>query len=65
MKRRYYRLRRWLRGLWFDWRCPEAKANEGVCCCGSPVEHHGWGDGHSPVDMYHYYRDAYITEGEK
>ncbi|WYV98895.1 hypothetical protein [Stenotrophomonas phage CM2] len=24
-----------------------------------------WGDAAGPVDMYHYYRDAYITEGEK
>ncbi len=25
-----------------------------TCCCGSPVDSHGMGDGHSPVDMYHY-----------
>jgi hypothetical protein len=25
-----------------------------TCCCGSPVDTHGMGDGHSPVDMYHY-----------
>ena len=22
----------------------------GCCCCGSPVDSHGFGDGHSPVD---------------
>lgn len=25
-----------------------------TCCCGSPVDSHGYGDGHSPVDQYHY-----------
>lgn len=25
-----------------------------TCCCGNPVDTHGMGDGHSPVDMYHY-----------
>ena len=25
-----------------------------TCCCGNPVDSHGYGDGHSPVDMYHY-----------
>lgn len=25
-----------------------------TCCCGNPVDSHGMGDGHSPVDMYHY-----------
>lgn len=23
----------------------------GYCCCGNPVESHGYGDGHSPVDQ--------------
>lgn len=27
----------------------------GVCCCGSPVEGHGFGDGHSPVDEGSYF----------
>lgn len=26
----------------------------GYCCCGSPVDSHGFGDGHSPVDDGHY-----------
>lgn len=25
-----------------------------TCCCGNPVDIHGIGDGHSPVDQYHY-----------
>lgn len=25
-----------------------------TCCCGNPVDSHGMGDGHSPVDKYHY-----------
>lgn len=25
-----------------------------TCCCGNPVDNHGTGDGHSPVDQYHY-----------
>lgn len=25
-----------------------------TCCCGNPVDSHGMGDGHSPVDQYHY-----------
>ena len=28
---------------------------DGVCCCGSSVEAHGFGDGHSPVDALAYY----------
>lgn len=27
----------------------------GCCCCGSPCESHGFGDGHSPVDAGTYY----------
>ncbi|WLF95713.1 hypothetical protein Q5698_08520 [Brucella intermedia] len=25
-----------------------------TCCCGNSVDSHGMGDGHSPVDQYHY-----------
>lgn len=32
-----------------------ADVETGVCCCGSPVETHGFGDGHSPVDQGGYY----------
>lgn len=28
---------------------------EGCCMCGSPVDSHGIGDGHSPVDAGEYY----------
>jgi hypothetical protein len=31
-----------------------APLESGVCCCGSPVEGHGFGDGHSPVDELAY-----------
>lgn len=55
-------LRRWYWGLVFDLTCKEAKASKGTCCCGSPVDSHGWGDGHSPVDMYHYHKDRYIDK---
>lgn len=59
---RWVRFRRWIRGLWFDYHVsPEAKTYEGTCCCGSPIDRHGWGDGHSPVDMYHYYKDRYVS----
>lgn len=39
----------WYRGKWFDFRNCQHRCNE-----------HGWGDGHSPVDMWHHYRDNYI-----
>lgn len=25
-----------------------------TCCCGDPVDAHGYGSGHSPLDQYHY-----------
>lgn len=31
-----------------------APMESGVCCCGSPVDGHGFGDGHSPVDELSY-----------
>ena len=31
-----------------------APLESGYCCCGSPVEGHGFGDGHSPVDELQY-----------
>lgn len=51
---------RWLRGKWFDWRNRQHRENEGWCMCGSQCDQHGWGDGHLPVDMWHYHRDNYI-----
>lgn len=32
-----------------------APLESGTCCCGSPVEGHGFGDGHSPVDELQYH----------
>lgn len=31
-----------------------APFESGVCCCGSPVDGHSYGDGHSPVDELQY-----------
>lgn len=36
-----------------------------TCCCGSPVDMHGMGDGHSPVDMYHYAHARITEQNEK
>lgn len=33
----------------------DAPLSSGVCCCGSPIEGHGYGDGHSPVDDLQYH----------
>ena len=36
-----------------DWlRC--APMESGVCCCGDPIEGHGYDSGHSPVDAVQY-----------
>lgn len=44
----------------------------GCCCCGSPVDSHGFGDGHSPVDEGVYFitqlikaARAALTTGEE
>lgn len=36
----------------------------GVCCCGSDVVGHGFGDGHSPVDEGEYFISEAIKEAE-
>jgi hypothetical protein len=28
--------------------------------CGDSLESHGFGSGHSPVDMWYYYRDRFV-----
>lgn len=33
-----------------------ADCSTGYCCCGSKVDDHGMGDGHSPVDEGGYYQ---------
>lgn len=38
-----------------------ADCSTGYCCCGSSVESHGMGDGHSPVDEGSYYQLNVIT----
>jgi hypothetical protein len=35
------------------------------CMCGSPVDGHGMGDGHSPVSMYDYVLDQTQSENER
>lgn len=34
----------------------------GICCCGSAVDQHGFGDGHSPVDEGEYYGYLALVE---
>lgn len=66
MRARLLRLR--FRGWWFDTRNRKARGNwEGVCCCGSDMDHHEdpYNCGHSPVDAYHYYRDQYVYANDK
>ncbi len=36
-----------------------------TCCCGNPVDTRGMGDGHSPVDMYHYSHMKLTQQNEK
>ena len=37
-------------------------ATSGYCMCGDPIESHGMGSGHSPVDSHSYVADAAITK---
>lgn len=37
----------------------------GVCCCGSPVDKHGMGDGHSPVDEGEYHAGLLLDDIKK
>ena len=32
-----------------------APLESGICCCGDPIENHGYGSGHSPVDDVAYH----------
>ena len=36
----------------------------GCCMCGSPVDGHGWGDGHSAVDQGTYVVDQWIPRAD-
>ncbi|WP_037500570.1 hypothetical protein [Sphingomonas jaspsi] len=42
-----------------------APLESGVCCCGNPVESHGFGDGHTPVDDLQYAAHNLIDEIDK
>lgn len=43
-----------------DW-VKNAQVDSGVCCCGDPVAGHLL-DSHSPVDMWHYGLDQWVSE---
>lgn len=38
-------------------RCPQCDTceHDRICCCGNPVEGHGYQDGHGPVSTHFYY----------
>lgn len=42
-----------------------ANTSEGYCCCGSSVESHGFGDGHSPVDVGEYHAGLALEAARK
>lgn len=42
-----------------------APLESGVCCCGNPVEGHGFGDGHSPVDDLQYAAANWVERLDK
>ena len=44
------RMRGALEGFVEGIECAPISWETGCCCCGSPVDSHGFGDGHSPVD---------------
>lgn len=37
----------------------------GLCCCGNPIEGHGYTDGHSPVDAAQYHADQLAEQFEE
>ena len=39
-----------------------APLESGVCCCGNPIDGHGYGDGHSPVDELQYHAGGLADE---
>jgi hypothetical protein len=39
-----------------------APLESGVCCCGNPIEDHGYDDGHSPVDELQYHASNLADE---
>lgn len=59
------RIKRWIRGAWFDWKNRDVP--RGYCCCGDLLVDHNYGSGHAPVDEYEYHRDRYMrrSEGER
>jgi hypothetical protein len=41
-----------------------APLESGVCCCGNPIEGHGYSDGHSPVDELQYHSSGLVESLE-
>lgn len=39
----------------------DAPLESGICCCGNPVEGHGFDDGHSPVDDLTYSAMSHVA----
>jgi hypothetical protein len=37
-----------------------APLESGICCCGNPIEGHGYHDGHSPVDELQYHSHGLV-----
>lgn len=63
---RYIKLRRWIRGKWFDWINRQWKEEQqSLCMCGDYIDHDAWDAGHSPVESWGYVRDQYVREGER
>lgn len=60
LAQRLARVRRWIRGKWFDWKNRDFRHMEGWCMCGDKIDSHDWVAGHGPVDQWHYYRDEYV-----
>jgi hypothetical protein len=42
-----------------------ADCSTGYCCCGSSVDRHTFGDGHSPVDEGEYYQSNALEYARK
>jgi len=40
----------------------DAPAESGVCCCGSPMDGHGYWDGHNPTDQFSYSAGQWVSE---
>ena len=48
-----------------QWSLEQADCSTGYCCCGSSVDGHTFGDGHSPVDEGEYYQSNALEYARK